>query len=90
VLLQTVRLGQLAKSTITYRKCSRSNFLLLCLIYILVTANNWKMLKLMSKGYSLGLQPMDFHMPVDIKYQILVLGKQIPLNAFTYFPSELI
>jgi len=48
------------------------------------------MLKLMSKGYSLGLQPMDFHMPVDIKYQILVLGKQIPLNAFTYFPSELI
>lgn len=47
------------------------NFLLLCLIYVLVTASNLKMPKInMLKPYSLGLQPMDFHMPVDIKYQI--------------------
>lgn len=52
----------------------------LCLIYVLVTASNLEMLKLIM---SLDLQPMDFHMPVNIKGQIYILGMQIHLNAFT-------
>lgn len=38
------------------------NFLLLCRIYVIVTASNLKKLKrIMLMPYSLGLQPVDFY-----------------------------
>lgn len=55
------------------------NSLHLCFIYVLVTASNLEILKLIML---LGLQPMDFQMPVNVKYQIYILEMQICLNAF--------
>lgn len=56
------------------------NSLHLCLIYVLGTASNLEILKVIML---LGLQPMDFHMPVNINHQIYILGMQIHLNTFT-------
>lgn len=52
------------------------NSLHLCLIYVLVTASNLEILKLIML---LGLQPMDFQMPVNVKYQIYILEMQFVL-----------